>query len=417
MLSTDERRVLSNVDPQEIERILGRAARIPAFSPPTGQEEELAQFFAAELKRAGIDVEVQEVEPRRPNVIGRVKGSGRGKSIAFNGHTDTSPPVLGWTIDPHGGAREGDRLYGHGMSNMKGSDVAMIAAAAALRRSGVPLAGDVSVTLVMGECRGGQGAKYMLEKGFRADFFVNGEPTDLRILTISAGVCPVKITVKGRAHHYSLPGKGVNAIEKMIKILGALGESNTPLPPDGWLPIRYRKPEYEGFPRFNIGVIKAGLTEQCLDWGPYNTPDFCVATIDVRYPPGVSAEHVRDCLRSVIKAVAARDPDVMAEVELLTDGHMVPYEAGPNDFIVRTIQSAAADVLGREVELGAIAPMKFMGADAGAMQAAGIPGVMCGVGTFPGSVAGEYVELSKVIDLTKMYALTAYRVAKEPQSR
>jgi acetylornithine deacetylase len=411
MLTSTERKIVENIRADEIERVVIEAAKIPSFSPPNGHEQELAEFFADELRSSGVEVELQEVRPSRPNVIARLKARRTGPSVLFNGHTDTSPPVLGWTVDPHGGVREEDKLYGHGVSNMKGSDTAMIGAIAALQRSGVTLLGDVTVSLVMGECRGGQGTLHMLAEGLRADYFINGEPTDLKVLTLTAGTCHLKIIVRGRAHHFSIPGKGVNAIEKMMTVLQVLGESNTPMTTGSWLRLGSEKPEYAGFPRFNLGVIKGGLTEDCLDSGPQNTPDYCVATLDVRYTRGLSPDLIRAALERAVEQVAKADKDLIARVELATEVQMPPYEASPDDFVVSAIRDASADILGHAPEVGAIAPLKFMGADAGHLQAAGIPGVICGVGTFAGNIPGEYVEISKVIELAKIYAVTAYRVS------
>lgn len=415
MLNNEERKLVASVPEGEIERILVEAVKIPSYSPPTGHEQDLAEFFERELKSLGISTELDPVQPSRPNVLAYLKGGGTGRSVLFNGHTDTSPPVMGWRMDPHAGVQEGDRVYGHGVSNMKGSDVAMIAAMAALRQSAIELSGDVILSLVIGECRSGQGTKHMLSRGMRADYFVNGEPTNLNILTLCAGKCNVRIAVKGRAHHYSVPGKGINAIEKMMEILSTLGESNTPIPKSSWLRVATDKPEYEGFPRFNIGVIKGGLTEACLDWGPYHTPDFCVATIDVRYPPGLSPKEIQAQLQGWIAEISKRDKEVEASVEVLEESKMPPYEIRVDAPIVSTVRAAARDVLGRDVEVGAIEPLKFMAADAGSLQAASIPGVVLGAGTFPGSIPGEYVEISKVVAQAKIYALTAYRVTREPR--
>lgn len=410
MISQDEKRILDSVNTQEIDRIIREAAKTPS-SPPMGEEQELAEFFAAELESLGMDFQLQSVEPRRPNVIAYLRGEGGGKSLLFNGHTDTAPLVTsGWVQDPFGAIVEGDKIYGHGLSNMKGSDVAMIGAVAALKKSGVKRRGDVIVTLVMGECRGGQGTRHMLEQGITADYFVNGEPTDLQILLLTSGMCHLKIIVKGRSHHYSIPGKGVNAIEKMMKILGVLGDSNTPIGPGGWLQNPSDKPEYEGLPRFNLGTIKAGVTEDCIEWGAYDTPDHCIATMDIRYHPALSPEIIKSNLEETIRNIGQSDEELNARVEFIEEYRFPPYEAGAHDFAVSTIRQAYVDVVGKEPEVGALTPLKFMGADSGPLQAAGIPGVVCGVGTFAGNMPGEYIEISKLHKLTKIYALTAYRM-------
>jgi acetylornithine deacetylase len=311
---------------------------------------------------------------------------------------------------------EGDKLYGHGISNMKASCTAMAAALCALKRSGVELQGDVIASLVMGECDGGLGARHMLKEGLRADYFVNGEPTDLQVLLIHAGVCELRIVVKGRSGHFGIVDKGVNTIEKTMKIMAALGKSMAPMGEDGWLKLRKRSPAYEGYPQFNLGAIKGGLTEECTDTGVYNTPDCCIASLNVRYPPGLTPELVKQDMEAALRTLAAEDPDIDATVELDAQFLLPPYESQPDDHVVRVVRDACADVRGAAPTVGALQPMKFMGADSGQIQEAGIPGVMFGVGTFTSSVADEYVELSKVIDLTKIYAVMASRIASSERA-
>ena len=43
-----------------------------------------------ELEEMGLQVQWQEVEDGRPNVVGLWEGAGGGRSLVFNGHMDTS---------------------------------------------------------------------------------------------------------------------------------------------------------------------------------------------------------------------------------------------------------------------------------------------------------------------------------------
>ena len=83
------------------------------------------------MRRAGLDVVVQPVEPGRPNVIGVLEGRATGPTLMFCGHLDTVG-VEGMT-DPFVPRESGGRLYGRGAQDMKGGVAAMIAAAAKLR--------------------------------------------------------------------------------------------------------------------------------------------------------------------------------------------------------------------------------------------------------------------------------------------
>src|SRR2546421_9529467 len=79
-----------------------------------------------ELERMGLQVQWKQVEDERPNVVGLWEGSGGGPSFMFNGHMDTSysgrePWLAGIPgFQPQGFVRDG-RIYGLGISNMKGA--------------------------------------------------------------------------------------------------------------------------------------------------------------------------------------------------------------------------------------------------------------------------------------------------------
>jgi hypothetical protein len=83
------------------------AARIPG-APRYANESDLAALRANE-RSLRFAVEVMDVEPGRPNVIGRLPGIGTGRTLLYNGHSDTSPRVDGWTRDPFRGETCGTR--------------------------------------------------------------------------------------------------------------------------------------------------------------------------------------------------------------------------------------------------------------------------------------------------------------------
>ena len=128
------------------------------------------------------------------------------------------------------------RLYGLGSTDMKASAVAMWLAARALEDAGARLAGDLQLHSVVGEetARVQLGTLACVEAGFRADAAVVTEPSNpprpLTITPVSAGLCWLKVTSRGRrrtagnrplAVRPGGPGDaiGVNALEKAIKIV------------------------------------------------------------------------------------------------------------------------------------------------------------------------------------------------------
>ena len=101
----------------------------PSLVPGGAGEREIASFVAAEMRSIGMDVEVTEVAPGRPNVVGVLDGRAPGRSLMFCGHLDTvGVEGMNSPLDP---VEHDGRLYGRGAGDMKGGVAAMIEAALA----------------------------------------------------------------------------------------------------------------------------------------------------------------------------------------------------------------------------------------------------------------------------------------------
>src|SRR5438045_3223977 len=61
----------------------------PSLVPGGAGEKEIATAIAAEMRASGLEVEITEVSPGRPNVVGVLRGQLPGKSLMFCGHMDT----------------------------------------------------------------------------------------------------------------------------------------------------------------------------------------------------------------------------------------------------------------------------------------------------------------------------------------
>ncbi len=127
----------NNLDNNSVAALLSDLVEIdsvnPDLVPGAAGEAAVANYVADWLARAGLEVEVEEVAPGRPNVIGVLRGSGGGRSLLLNAHMDTVG-VAGME-NPHTPVIRGNRLYGRGAYDMKsGLAIAMIAAAQAKTR-------------------------------------------------------------------------------------------------------------------------------------------------------------------------------------------------------------------------------------------------------------------------------------------
>jgi len=135
-----ESQVLEQVDRQRIVEIARNLADIVSI---TGEEKEVAEYLAGEFQQLGMEVEYQEVEEGRPNVIGTWKGSGGGATLMFCAHMDHFD-------NPQETVVEDDRIYGRGLVNMKAAFPCYIEAVAAIQKAGIQLKGDVIVSGVVG---------------------------------------------------------------------------------------------------------------------------------------------------------------------------------------------------------------------------------------------------------------------------
>ena len=83
-----ERHVLQHIDTGELVDFAKSLIRIPSF---IGEETPIARWLASYLAARGYEVELQEVEPGWFQTVAVLKGSGRGRSLMFNGHLDINP--------------------------------------------------------------------------------------------------------------------------------------------------------------------------------------------------------------------------------------------------------------------------------------------------------------------------------------
>src|SRR5829696_3816570 len=165
----------------------------PSLVPGAAGEGAIASAIADHLRRIGLDVEIQEAAPGRPNVIGVLEGRGRGRSLMLCGHVDTvGVEGMAAPFDP---VEKDGRLYGRGAQDMKGGVAAMIDAARQVAEEGLP-AGRLIVAAVVDEEYASLGADALVTR-WRADAAVVTEPTDLRIAIGHKGFAWFEVVTRG----------------------------------------------------------------------------------------------------------------------------------------------------------------------------------------------------------------------------
>ena len=191
----------------------------PSLVPGGAGEAAVAGRIAEALRLGGIDVEVTDVAPGRPNVVGVVQGTAPGRSLILCGHTDTvGVEGMAAPFDPV--VRDG-RLHGRGSQDMKSGVAAMVDAAVQVARNGGLSRGRLVVAAVADEEHASAGAQALVAV-HAADGAVVTEPTDLKVATAHKGFEWVEVETRGRAAHGSRPADGRDAILDMGRVLGRL---------------------------------------------------------------------------------------------------------------------------------------------------------------------------------------------------
>ncbi|MEM6528348.1 MAG: M20/M25/M40 family metallo-hydrolase [Chloroflexota bacterium] len=378
--------------------------RIPSF---LWQESEIGHWIANWMQARDFEVDLQEVPLRDGSVthqaIGILRGDGTGPSLMLCGHTDTSdwngdvfrPDE--WTHDPFAADIEDGMLYGLGAINMKAGVAAILMAAEAVRRSGVPLKGDLIVACVVAETGGGVGALHLIDSGLRPDYCIVTEAGNLDVGVISVGYVQGLVRVKGEFKH-RVPY--INPIEKITKVINAFGPSYTPLAQKGnggWL--RYEPhPLIPGFPAMAVRDIS-------------HYQDTTTLQFDLRIIPGMSEESVREDMTALLDSIAADDPDFAYELVIPQSEqkpNMPARDATPvNVPVVAELIAAHEQVTGQSPVVGA---GHRIGATADTCHFKGV-GIQCveyGPGYIPiWPMADERIEVAQIITATKTLALTA----------
>ncbi|MFB3892129.1 MAG: M20/M25/M40 family metallo-hydrolase [Phycisphaerae bacterium] len=202
----------------------------------------------------------------RPNLIARLPGTGRGRSLLLTGHVDTVPAGTGaWHDSPFSGAIRAGRLYGRGSWDMKGGLAAQFAVAAALRRAGVRLGGDLLCESVIDEeWAGGGGTLAGRLRGDNADAAVIAEGTNLATLRATRGGHFFEIEcAAGDSKAYFSKQEAVSPAVPMGRLLGWI---------DQWTQRRRLVPvsgPYRGFADptpVQVLAMEANRFDPCMPW-------------------------------------------------------------------------------------------------------------------------------------------------------
>ena len=207
----------------DVEEAAALTAHLVSIRSYPGQEGAVQRAVVAWLGENGIEVEVQEIEDDRSNVIARIE-NGAGPTFMLNGHVDTVLAAEGWNCDPWLGKRDGDRLHGLGACDMKSGVAAAMMATRALSQRRDLWSGTLLFTSVVDEEAYSIGAQALVKSGLQADACVCVEPGWEQPSIGAVGKVLVRGDVTGKAAHGSMPQEGINAAVEGAKLVARLDE-------------------------------------------------------------------------------------------------------------------------------------------------------------------------------------------------
>ena len=396
----DPKSLIGKIDEKSCLDFLSMMVRHKSHSQTEG-ERELARVMAREMEAIGVQAELQPFDDgQRFNAIGRLKGTGGGKSLLFNGHLDTNPVTEGWTVDPWGGLVDDKFIYGIGVSNMKAGDAAYFCAVKTLLDAGVRLKGDVILTYVVGELQGGVGTLAAIRNGVKADYFINSEPSDLAAVTMHAAALSFVIELTGDTRHLSKREQSVDAIAAACDLIPRINAMTF---------SEARSDVHRSINRGHVGVVHGALGRELEEWRPPQVSDFVRIRGSARYAPGQTQEGVLADLAAELTDLEKRFPRLKAKlVPEMIEGRplMPPFEVSPTSRIVTSINAAYEAVRGEKQPTGAITPTRFYGTDAGHLyHELGMEGIVCGPGGRYNTMPDERVDIVDYLDMIRVYML------------
>jgi len=416
MSDSARQRLLRLIDDRH-EAAIGFLQQMIAIPSVTGDEAAIQKFLAQYMAGIGLEVDMWETDwealkqhpayipvdrgyEGRPNIVATMKGTGGGRSLLLNGHTDVIPvnDGVGWSDDPWSARIKDGRVYGRGSCDMKSGVAAHILAVQYLKEAGLRTKGDVYINVVVDEEVSGHGTLDTVIRGYHADAGISGETSDLAVQPACIGRIWFEIEINGKPAGIQRRYEGISGIDLGNKITRAVAELEAkrvatvshPLYPNA----------LDSLPCM-IGSFSAGNY-------PSAFPSSCLLKGSIGTVPGEDHEGVKQSLVEQIARESAKDPWMKLHPPVV---RFVGFDAQASEIprdhpIVATVCRSYKEITGKDPQISGrqgAADTRFLN------QYANTPTVIFG----PGSTAvmhsnDEYVSIADYITAIKVMALSIY---------
>jgi succinyl-diaminopimelate desuccinylase len=287
---------------QECETILKRLVQINSVNLP-GNEMNIVKVILSMFPLDKIQYKVIDHGDNRGSLVISIKGVDSSSSVAFVGHIDTVPAdnLDEWRYPPFEGVVDGEYMYGRGTSDMKGGVSAMILTALFFIENSIVPAWDLQFCFTADEEIGGKGIVSIRDSGLIdnvKEVFIC-EPTAELIGLAEKGALWLRISVKGKAAHGSMPHIGINAADKLICFIEKLKSSIDTSSVHHLL----------GRTTVEVTQLLGGIKTNVI-------PANATATLDIRTIPGYKHEEIINSAKDIAKLMMDEKPELYIDIEV-----------------------------------------------------------------------------------------------------
>lgn len=362
--------------------ILSKIVSFPSINPP-GNELDGQKWVASKFQEFGVDFDIFDVFPGRPDVVGLLKGTGKGRSLILNGHIDVVPARMleEWQSNPFEAVFKDEKVYGRGVTDMKGALACYLFVAFLLKKYSINLGGDLFIESVIGEEEGEPGTQTCLDRGYRADFAIVGESSEARQILAGVGILCGRIEIKSPyILHYGARRlviqtgggqEGANAIEKMsTRIIPCLLDLER-----YWAVMKSHPLLIPGMGLINVFDIKA-------EGHPGIMPHTCSIEFVVTQYPNETEGDLKKEIEDTIRRTCEADTWLQkypAHVKWLEGSYpfrFFPHSYDTDSEPIRLLAKSYKNVTGGNIVFGGRGGMT----DAGGLVRGGVPAVVYGPG-------------------------------------
>ena len=335
---------------------------------PDGFTDHVVEYIKAYLDKHGIENEVHAHDPKKPNIVARIKGTGS-KKVIWVGHIDVVPEGKpeNWTYPPYSGTIADGCVWGRGSSDMKGSCAAAMVSARILNEmDSIPNTVEYWFTCDE-EIGGGAGARWLAETGkFKADVCIIGDgngggPSSPSIDLGCKGGAGVKLVSRGRTAHGSTPYLGDNAISKLIKgvpWVEKVDDFELDFPKD-LLPAVKGSIEYytNNTPKELLKAMEHNFYTPSVTCNIINggvkinvVPDYAEAEFDIRLTPGSHPTKVVEMIKELVKESGIEGLEVVA-TRAYKPADTAGYCESPNSSFANQFTGLIKEITGKPVNM------------------------------------------------------------------